>query len=222
MGNGSCAFKPEEYDDKIRQTLPYYEEFYKQVIDIVKIYNPGALTWLDVGCGTGKMAREALKEMDIEKFVFCDCSEEMVQMARKDFGLHNAEFLVSAVQNIDFHNQFDVVTAIQVNHYLQRDERAAAVGRMYEALKKDGILISFENFAPNSPIGERLYLDRWKSYQLSMGRGLEQCERHIGRYNKEYFPITLSEHLELMKECGFRAAEVLWVSYMQAGLLGIK
>lgn len=36
--------------------LPYYEKFYKQIIDIVKIQLNKPLRWLDVGCGIGKMA----------------------------------------------------------------------------------------------------------------------------------------------------------------------
>lgn len=31
------AFCAEEYDEKIRQTLPFYEEFYEQVIDVLDI-----------------------------------------------------------------------------------------------------------------------------------------------------------------------------------------
>lgn len=42
------AFNSTEYDMKIKHTLPYYEEFYKQVVDVVKILNRQALTWLDV------------------------------------------------------------------------------------------------------------------------------------------------------------------------------
>lgn len=40
MNNNTSAFNAAEYDDKIKRTLPYYEEFYKQIVDIVNIYNP--------------------------------------------------------------------------------------------------------------------------------------------------------------------------------------
>ncbi|EOS34690.1 hypothetical protein C808_05074 [Lachnospiraceae bacterium M18-1] len=42
------------------------------------------------------------------------------------------------------------------------------------------------------------------------------------RYGTEYFPITVEAHLDLMRKCGFSAAELVWMSYMQAGLMGIK
>lgn len=34
----TTLFSSKEYDKKIKQTLPYYQEFYKQIIDVVK-YN---------------------------------------------------------------------------------------------------------------------------------------------------------------------------------------
>ena len=85
-----------------------------------------------------------------------------------------------------------------------------------------GVFISFENFAPNSYFLQQLYLDRWKTYQLQQGKDMEECERHIARYGKAYFPITLSDQLDTIKSCGFREVELLWLSGMQAGFLAIK
>lgn len=51
-GMGDMAFCAEEYDAKIRQTLPFYEEFYEQVVGIVEVWGRKELSWLDIGCGT--------------------------------------------------------------------------------------------------------------------------------------------------------------------------
>lgn len=222
LNDNSSAFNSAEYDEKIRQTLPYYEDFFAQIISTVKACRQPPKSWLDVGCGTGKAAEYVLKSFDLERFVFCDNSEEMLNIARERFAAENMEFCLSDVRELDFRNEFDVVTAVQVNHYFKGAERERAVRKCFDALKLNGIFISFENFAPNSESVRELYLDRWKSFQLEQGRSPKQCGEHIGRYGREYFPITLSEQLQLMKDCGFRAAEILWLSYMQAGFLGIK
>lgn len=222
MNDNVSAFNAVEYDGKIKYTLPYYEEFYKQVIDVVKTYNANSLTWLDVGCGTGKMAEVAFQKIKVEKFVFCDCSSEMIERAKNRFNIPNVEFIISDVKELEFSNQFDVITAIQVNHYLHSEERLKALRKCYMALRTGGIFISFENFAPNSNLGKELYLERWKSYLLEKGKNEAECDKHIERYNKDYFPISLSEHLKVMHVCGFKTVEILWLSYMQVGLLGIK
>lgn len=222
VNNNTSAFNPTEYDDEIKRTLPYYEEFYKQIVDIVNIYNPKNLTWLDIGCGTGKMADIALKQLDIKKFVCCDCSPNMIEIARKRFNCSNTTFLTSDVREIKFVNEFDIITAIQVNHYLHDKEREKSIKKCYQALRAGGLFITFENYAPFSELGKHLYLKRWKAYQLKQGKSENECENHINRYNTKYFPISLSKHFDLLKSCGFNTIEILWLSYMQVGILGIK
>lgn len=222
MNKNILAFEPAGYDEKIRSTLPYYDEFYNQIIDVVQIYKPKALNWLDAGCGTGKMAEVAFEKMNIDRFVFCDCSAEMIQIVKSRNKNKNVEFILSDVRDLEYNEAFEVITSVQVNHYLHKEGRLAAIETCYKALKPDGLFFTFENFAPSSTLGEQICLNRWKAYQLKQGKDNEECNRHIGRYKKDYFPVSLWEHLDIMKRCGFKAAEVLWLSYMQAGFMGIK
>lgn len=222
MGDNKSAFSSTEYDRKIKQTLPYYDEFYEQVIELVKLFDYNAVRWLDIGCGTGKMGSVAFENLELERFVFCDSSEEMIRIAKEHFKCHNAEFSVCNIKKLAYANEFNVITAIQVNHYLHIDERKIALQKCYEALENNGLFISFENFAPFTNLGKSVYLEKWKRYQMKQGKSLEECENHIKRYGKDYFPISLSENIELMRNCGFKAVEILWLSNMQVGLWGIK
>ena len=222
MNDNQSAFNSSEYDRKIKQTLPYYDEFYKQVIELVKTFHNSAIKWLDIGCGTGKMGSVALENIELEQFVFCDSSAEMIRISEKQFHRPNTAFSVCNVQNLKYTNEFDVITAIQVNHYLHIEERKAALKKCYAALKENGIFITFENFSPFTGIGEKVYLEKWKRYQLKHGKSLEECNKHIERYGKDYFPITVKEHINLMRNSGFQVVEILWLSNMQVGLWGMK
>lgn len=222
MKDNQSAFHSSSYDRKIKETLPYYDEFYEQVIELVQIFHHAAVSWLDIGCGTGKMGSIAFENIELKKFVFCDSSKEMIKIVKERFPWHNAEFLTCDVRKLEFVSEFDVITAIQVNHYLRRQERRAVLQKCYDALKDHGLFISFENFAPFTAIGKAVYLEKWKRYQIKQGKSVEECERHLSRYGKDYVPISLSENLEQMRNCGFKAVEVLWLSNMQVGLWGIK
>ena len=50
MKQNSTPFDVAEYDRQIKKTLPFYEEMFQQIVDIVKILNLQSLRWLDVGC----------------------------------------------------------------------------------------------------------------------------------------------------------------------------
>ena len=153
---------------------------------------------------------------------FCDSSDEMISIAKEHFKSHNAEFSVCDIKKLDYANEFNVITAIQVSHYLHIDERKTVLQKCYEALENNGLFICFENFAPFTDLGKTVYLEKWKRYQMKQGKSLEECENHIKRYGKDYFPISISENIELMQNCGFKAVEILWLSNMQVGIWGIK
>lgn len=118
------------------------------------------MRWLDVGCGIGKMGSIAFENITLEKFVFCDCSDGMIKIVKERFNFQNAEFSVCDVQELDYANEFDVITAIQVNHYFNKSSRKIALTKYYTALKNNGLFISFENFA-HLLIWENLFI--WKS-----------------------------------------------------------
>lgn len=222
MKQNFTPFAVAEYDKQIKRTLPFYEEMVQQIVDIVNLLDLQSLRWLDVGCGTGKMARTALGNFDIKKMVCIDVEKEMLEKAEMFYNDEKVEFLQCDVRELPYQEMFDIVTAIQVNHYFKRAERIAAMKNCYDALSENGVYISFENFAPDSEEGTRLYLERWKQFQIANGKSGQEADAHIGRYGRDYFPVTISESVGLMKDCGFRMVEVLWVSYMQVGILARK
>ncbi len=168
------------------------------------------------------MAELALKSLNIENFVFWDNSVQMLETAKQRFQGSNTEFLLASALDLNRIEEFDVITAIQVLHYFHENERSDVISRSYKALSSPGIFISFENFAPYSEVGKQILLNRWKKYQLSQGGSPVESDKHMTRYGKAYFPITISEHLQTLHQCGFKNAEIIWVSNLQAGFLGIK
>ena len=141
MDDNTSAFCASEYDKEIRKVLPYYEDFYKQVVDIAKIQFDRPVTWLDIGCGTGKMADAAFKAVNIDKFVFCDNSERMLEIARNRFKNTRTQFILSSFLDLQLTIPFDVITAIQVFHYFQKEDRIKAIKKCYDNLSSNGIFI---------------------------------------------------------------------------------
>lgn len=132
------AFSPKEYDQKIQSVLPYCQEFYRQVVDTVKVLDYPSLSWLDLGCGTGKMGEAAFSAFAPKRFVFWDQSPEMIAIAKSRFADANAEFVTASLLDLHCREEFNVITAIEVNHYLPPEERRKAIANAYQALQPGG------------------------------------------------------------------------------------
>ena len=89
-------------------------------------------------------------------------------------------------------------------------------------VKSGGVFVTFESIRPLTERGTEIGKARWQNYQIAAGKSPEQARRHLGRFGNEYFPLTVEEHLDLLRECNFSTVEILWYSYMQAAFYCIK
>jgi len=226
--NNTTPHKACEYDEKVRKVIPYYEVFHSETIDLIKTLKPDVKTWLDTGCGTGYLAREAIKHFPDTLFILADPSDGMLQEAKKCLGdifPEQIQFVDSAVSEDlpeKLSVQPEVITAIMCHHYLKPEKRQATVQRCFDLLAPEGVYITFENIRPSSQKGIEACLDRWKRFQMSQGRSQATVENHLKRFDTEYFPITIVEHLGLLKETGFGNVNLFWHSCVQAGFYAIK
>lgn len=220
----SSAFQSEEYDENIIKTIPFYKEMQIQVISLVNAMGFQQIHWMDTGCGTGNTAETAVKHCSLAGITLADPSDEMLEMSKERAKSWNLpkRFLLLPSENLDFQEEFEVVTAVMSHHYLHGEQRKAATRKCYKALKPGGVYITFENIEPDSLMGKEIGLRRWENYQIKNGKLEIDAKKHISRHGKEYFPITLEEHLALLRECGFQTVQILWLSYVQAGFYGIK
>jgi tRNA (cmo5U34)-methyltransferase len=224
----STPYLPEDYDARISGVLPYYSCFHQETINFVKSLPSSPRIWLDTGCGTGSLVNKAIKEFPDTKFLLLDPSEGMLNQARKKLlscSPDRLEFLkASPTQEFsqELEEQPDIITSIQCHHYLPREGRAKATGMCYDLLKEGGVYITFENIRPLTKEGIIVGKRYWRNFQLSHGRTEKEIKEHLERFDKEYFSITVEEHLKLLRETGFRTVELFWYSYMQAGFYCIK
>ena len=222
MDNKS-AFNVSQYDENVRKVIPLYDEIYQQIFSLINAYcGDKKISVLDTGCGTGTFGLKACECLNLSELVLCDPSEKMLADAKIKLADKPCTFMNIGSENLDFENEFDVVTAIQSHHYFDEATREKAVANCFKALKNGGIFICFENTAPFSETGKNIMLKRLESFGIQAGRTPDEVKSHSARYGKEFFPITISEHLELLNKTGFRISELFWHSYMQSGFYAIK
>ena len=226
--DNSTAHLSEVYDTQINSTIPYHNCFHSETINFIKAVKNNPSVWLDTGCGTGSLVEKASTIFKDTVFILADPSEGMLNKAKIKFENtcgSNIKILspVSSQDiKLDSNLKPDIITAIQAHHYLSIEERIKAKRNCYNLLNENGIFITFENISSTTKKGIEIGKEYWKSFQITSGKDSIAAENHIKRFGVEYFPITVQEHLCLLKNCGFKVVELFWYSYMQAGFYCIK
>jgi tRNA (cmo5U34)-methyltransferase len=215
------------YDAHVEQTVPYYRALHEETLRLVETVAGEPGIWLDTGCGTGALVEKALPRFPRTRFLLADPSPAMIEQARAKLagrGEGRVTFLNpsdSAGVDVGAH-RCDVITAILAHHYLDREGRRAALAHCRSLLTDGGLLVHFENVRPSSERALEIGKEYWKTYQMRMGKPAEDAEAHMERFDRQFFPITVAEHLQLLRDTGFATADLLWRSYMQAGFWAIK
>lgn len=210
------------YDATVHKTIPYYHTFHTEALELIRTIRPSPTQWLDTGCGTGTLIARAAAEFVDVQFVAADPSAAMLELAKVKLTGVSAEFVQAGSEVLDLPNRFDTVTAVMVHHYLNREQRSRATKNCFDALKDGGVYITFETVRPFSDKGLEAGLRRWGRHQLASGKSPDEVEKHIARYGTELLPITIADHLELLRITGFSAVEILWASGLQAGFFAVK
>lgn len=210
------------YDAGVRLTIPYYDAIHEEVLSFIEALPERPRTWLDTGCGTGALVALALPRFPETRFVVADPSPAMLAVARERLSDPRVAVLPPCGTGDLPDGSFDIVTAIQCHHYLDRRERRAAVAACFHQLRPGGVFVTSENVRPLSRTGLDLGLRYWGRFQERAGKSPSEVAAQLARFDCEYHPITLEEHLRLYREAGFVAVEILWCSYLQAAFYAVK
>lgn len=216
--DNASSHNADQYDRQIRLTIPHYDDIHEEILNFVKVQCPNPETWLDTGCGTGAFIRKAHDIFPETEFFIADPSEGMLKKARQN--LEGCRYsLIGRCGTADIpattDRRFDVITAIQCHHYLSMEGRKEAARACYSLLEDGGFFITSENIRPFSQEGIARSLASWGAFQRNAGRKEDAVKDHLDRFDREYFPITVTEHLQGFRDAGFPVAEILWLSGMQ-------
>jgi tRNA (cmo5U34)-methyltransferase len=213
------------YDRGVRQTVPFYETLHTQTLDLVRVVKPNATCWLDTGCGTGYLVESALPLFPYTRFALADPSAEMLVQAQLRLKDDRVTFLTAAPSEglaaVCGDLRPEVITALMCHHYLQPHQRRAAVQACYDVLSPGGLFIVFEHIAPTMPRSVEIGLTRWKNF-LMQNYSPEAVAEQAKRFNTRFFPVTVAEHLTLLRSVGFDLVEQFWLAQMQAGFYAVK
>ena len=199
-----------------------YEELMKKVSDLIEEKVPDPRIWLDTGCGTGGLIRANIKRFPKAQFVLADPSSDNIVTAKQFMnGEQRCLYVTVPTDRLNFGDStLDVVTAMFCHHYYSdMDEKKKAIGNCFRMLKKGGIFITAEHVKHED---QESADKEWISFMTGAGLPEEFAEEMVSRRDKEYFPLSESAYVELLKGCGFSDIGVFWNTCSDIGIIAHK
>jgi L-threonylcarbamoyladenylate synthase len=145
---GQFHFDPRVYAREIRDDIPVYDEFQR---DVVEAGGSGATRILELGTGTGETARLLLERHPGARLVGVDESESMLSAAREVLPSERIELRVQRLEDPLPDGPFDLVASALTVHHLDAREKADLFMRVHEVLAPGGRFVLGDVVVPDDP-----------------------------------------------------------------------
>ncbi|HEY7293359.1 MAG TPA: class I SAM-dependent methyltransferase [Vicinamibacterales bacterium] len=193
-----------EYDARIRTFIPDYEEMLTVAADAV---SPRAKTIVDLGTGTGALAKRCLDVATRARVVGIDADADVLALAARRLS-DRATLVAQSFLRADLPACDAAVASFALHHIRTTTAKRSLYRRLRKALRPGARFINVDCCpAIDRRIARRQH-DAWyahvrRSYSPRQSRAL------LAAWAKEDVYVPLETEMKLLSDAGFRC-EVLW------------
>lgn len=213
-----------EFDSIIVKLIPYYDQMINALIDSIQFDRFDSIRIIDLGCGTGTIAKRLADRFPNSKIVCLDIASKMIEIAKYKLLDHkDTEFIVGDFSKIDFKEQFDVVVSSLALHHIETDnEKKEFYTKIFNVLANSGQFVNADVVLATIDYQQNTNMNRWMDYMNKSVSMDEIQNKWIPSYKAEDRPAKLIDQLKWLEEIGFRTVDVIWKYYNFSVYGGIK
>ena len=205
------AVSPAKYDARIRSLIPLYDELIAEVALALRHAARPVRTVVDLGIGTGALARACLERAPGARIWGIDADPDMMAIARTRLGrlsrrvtMTTGSFLNASLPPCDA-----MVASYSLHHIRTTRAKLAFYRRCYRALRPGGVLINGDCAPASTPRGFARDLDVWFAHLGKTFGGRAEGRRVYESWADEDTYVPLADETRLLERAGF-AVDVPW------------
>jgi ubiquinone/menaquinone biosynthesis C-methylase UbiE len=197
-----------EYDARIRTFIPHYDAMLAAAVAALRAAGRPVETVVDLGTGTGALARLVAMALKRARLVGIDEDAGMLAMAarrlpRRRTRLVHGNLLTTALPRCD------AVTASFALHHIEHPRtKRSLYRRVQAALRPGGVLVSADCHPSTRPALAATGRTLWRDH-LASTYGRRGAEAFLRAWAHEDFYVPLADELSLLRGAGL-SPEVTW------------
>jgi ubiquinone/menaquinone biosynthesis C-methylase UbiE len=217
------AVTPRQYDERIRSLIPLYDELIAEVASALDHAEHPVQTIVDLGIGTGALARACLQHASAARVWGIDADPQMLAMARTRLGRLSRR--VTMTTGSFLHHELPACDAIVASYSLHhiRTPRAklAFYRRCYRALRRGGVLINGDCAPASTARGFARDLHVWFTHLGRTFGSRARGRRVYDSWADEDVYVPLADEIRLLTRAGFEV-DVPWRRSPFAVMVGFR
>jgi tRNA (cmo5U34)-methyltransferase len=200
------------FDRKIVSLIPHYAQMVEALVRVVPFEESAAVQVIDLGCGTGIVAKGILGRFPNARVTCLDLAENMIAVAQARLGVRpEIRYLAGDFNSFEFHSEYDVAVSSLALHHLATDEdKRRFYRRIYDGLHSGGVFYNADVVLGSSNSLQTVYLERWRNFMRRHVPQQEIEEKWIPNYEDDDRPAKLMDQLVWLAEIGFSEVDVVW------------
>jgi tRNA (cmo5U34)-methyltransferase len=201
------AYAP-DYEAARRRLVPDYDAFYGAGVAALGLVGrpPGRV--LDLGAGTGLLARKVLAAHPTARLTLLDGAPAMLAEAEKALG-DRVGYVVADLSDALPDGPWDAVVSALAIHHLEDAGKRALFERVREALAPGGVFVNAEQVAAPTPFLERAYARAHEAHARAAGSGDAEWKAATVRMEADRC-ATLDDQLAWLRAAGFADVDAVY------------
>jgi len=204
-----------EFDRIILTLIPDYPRMVEALVVAIPFGSSAPVRVIDLGCGTGTVAKRVLVSFPNAQVTCLDLAENMITMARVKLGDRpQVNYVAGDFEKFDLDGKYDVVvSSLALHHLATNDDKRQFYRRIFASLHSGGVFYNADVVLGSSDFLQAVYMQQWRTFMLRNLSPEEIDVKWIPKYEAEDRPAKLTDQLAWLAEIGFADVDVIWKQY---------
>lgn len=205
---------PTRFFPNASKVSPSFEYSHELLLRTIQAFGAEEGLILDLGAGTGRLTRLVLERFSNCTMILSDVSEPLLAEAERSLSAYSNRISVKPGDlfgDLTFpEEKIDcVISAYAICHGRSEADYRGLYGRINEWIRPGGCFVCLDHVYGATHELTMLGIEDW-ACTLEQNFPGGDVERIIKHSITEDFPLSVPDHLRLLKDVGFRETDLLW------------